>query len=1053
MSEAETERPARPSGSPPDQVRLAVQLVIAASVSAALCLLIWVAAPDHLQAPLDTVGYSTFHDFNHNPRFLAYRLAVWLFPLLTAAVFWALRRWWPGSPARPGTPKTTIPFSDHRATERRRPAGRWARIPALLPAALVIVVAVSSGAPVRAAHVTARGIVAGIVYLALVALLVALVARTSRSVRGSDTIPWAPATSVVNTMASALAVVVSLWYFTRHTDAISVSGSVDHWAWLPLWVFLVTAFVVAGWVVWRLSRGVRPERLERVTVAALVGSAAVWMLTAALPSSPGWLHGFDDMMRTTGADLWRRGYFPWRDFTFVHGFFDDSLRGAAGFGLFEHTLWGADAAARAMWTPLGWVGMYLLGVWAFPRRWPAQMCALALIAWAAHTYDFPLRWVAAAPVFILAGEAIRRRQSRWTALMTVALFIEAVLVPEASFQVIAIALVLVLSDVMHRPMGSSRWRSLHKTRDFVLTGLACSAVWAGYLEVNGALLPFIQYYLIFGPGHAASGSLPLGDFSTASSELAYSASVALVMVTIAVALVRAFRREAVSARQWLMLTCAIFAGLYGEKGLARADDAHLVQSIVMTIPLALLWAMTLLSVADDRWNERKALRGTWVRYPASAVALVALLVLVPSVAREAWHAPGNNKSVVADRSLPLVGYDRRGALVENLVEDLRKVVTTLSHDHGPVFDFTNSPGYFYYLLQQDSPTPYYHVSMTIPEFSQEMLVDQLRKRRPALVAFDSNTIGMPTWDDIRNEVRHYAISQYLLDGWTPVVQTHGVLLMARNDLVHQLPPLPKLSQVPQTRDLYFAAAACDWGYIPNFLTSKPTGTSTVLEVVPRRRAKFVDVSGWTYDLAAHRPARQILFAEGDEVLDTISQGEARPDVARAHGRQRLRTSGFRGSAMTNRRGSPVLYAVLADGAAHPLDPAGVGVPATLKLPGGRMVSTSPVPADGHVDSIRARRRLISTVEVPSSVDLQSFELATFSANGDIGRSRVTITSSLRDQPGQDSTVRFETLPSAGSSVSVRVGSCLQWHGYHKRRLYLLQSGGRPIDEIRLSDVS
>jgi hypothetical protein len=35
---------------------------------------------------------------------------------------------------------------------------------------------------------------------------------------------------------------------------------------------------------------------------------------------------------------------------------------------------------------------------------------------------------------------------------------------------------------------------------------------------------------------------------------------------------------------------------------------------------------------------------------------------------------------------------------------------------------------------------------------------------------------------------------------------------------------------------------------------------------------------------------------------------------------------------------------------------------------------------------------------------------------------------------------------------VRVGSCLQWHGYQSRTLYVSQTGGSPVDQLQLSGV-
>ena len=82
----------------------------------------------------------------------------------------------------------------------------------------------------------------------------------------------------------------------------------------------------------------------------------------------------------------------------------------------------------------------------------------------------PMRWWFAPVVWILLGEALRRSRAGWTALLIAALFVEAVLVPEAAFQVLGVLAVLVRPRPDARRRGRSWWRGLSKTRDAVVTG-------------------------------------------------------------------------------------------------------------------------------------------------------------------------------------------------------------------------------------------------------------------------------------------------------------------------------------------------------------------------------------------------------------------------------------------------------------------------------------------------------------------------------------------------------------------------------------------------------
>ena len=87
--------------------------------------------------------------------------------------------------------------------------------------------------------------------------------------------------------------------------------------------------------------------------------------------------------------------------------------------------------------------------------------------------------------------------------------------------------------------------------------------------------------------------------------------------------------------------------------------------------------------------------------------------------------------------------------------------------------------------------------------AQRLLIDELKTAQPPVVIYDAISIGRPGWDGIANNVRHYEVSEYVLRGWTPVLRTHGVLVMARNDLAASR-PVPVLSTPPQTTDLYFS---------------------------------------------------------------------------------------------------------------------------------------------------------------------------------------------------------------------------------------------------------
>jgi hypothetical protein len=93
---------------------------------------------------------------------------------------------------------------------------------------------------------------------------------------------------------------------------------------------------------------------------------------------------------------------------------------------------------------------------------------------------------------------------------------------------------------------------------------------------------------------------------------------------------------------------------------------------------------------------------------------------------------------------------------------------------------------------------------------------------------------------------------------------------------------------------------------------------------------------------------------------------------------------------------------------------------------------------------------IGVAQIPSGVIIADYDLLTLHATGPIGPSFVTISDASGAAASHHIIAR--ALRSSGAALSVRVGSCLQWHGYRARRLYVTQTGGAPITGFRLSGV-
>jgi hypothetical protein len=155
------------------------------------------------------------------------------------------------------------------------------------------------------------------------------------------------------------------------------------------------------------------------------------------------------------------------------------------------------------------------------------------------------------------------------------------------------------------------------------------------------------------------------------------------------------------------------------------------------------------------------------------------------------------------------------------MQDLSRVVA-LGGSDATVFDFSNTPAAFYFLLDERSPTRYYHVSTAIRAESQDDLIDELEAARPDFVVFDNSYSGFGSWDGIANAVRHYRVSAYVLAHYEPLLGIDGYTILQRNDLgldpaAVDLRPFDNRASAP----LPVGIRECDWGRVPEFLNDRP----------------------------------------------------------------------------------------------------------------------------------------------------------------------------------------------------------------------------------------
>jgi hypothetical protein len=787
--------------------RPSVRLIFSAVLAAALCAIVLVARPDSLSVQTDIVGFPTFANFNIDRYFWMYGLVA-LVPLAFVALYALLTRLFAGR--RPAWRPLPAP---HLNVEPVPIPGGW-RVPAVAVGRTLFVGAVLGLEVSIIVEEASEVVLATCLAYSAAALVVSWLLRraTQRT--------WVEGASVVNTLATPF-LVAGLWDVSRSTELTVTTTGVEHgYPWLPAWL----AFGAAVLVFLLLARKVRERRgpgigiLERLAILLVAAPVAVFLLTARLPDELGTFDAFEEGQALAGASLVQDGAFPWRDIHLTHGLLQDVGRGVLGFGVFEDSRWGLVAADEILLGPLTWVGVYYLCVYLVVTNWLVLAGTQLVILTDLVTAVSVRMLLVPAAVLLLA--ALLHRPTTARALGFTAAVVSLVLVtPEALVVAGGLAVALVAFEFAYRERGRPLTRSYPRTMRCLASLVGLAAGWAVFLLLFGALDDWAWSFVSTIPGHRLTGGIE--SFAPKTS-LEILAPVVVTPVVIGIVAARVRLRRPLAYQDWLMIAMALYSYVYFTKFLSRADDGHLQQSLAMALPLLFYVAFRGLT-AGESWLATVGRRLRWL--PRRHLLTLPLLLVLVLAAPTPWSdvvrgAPGHFRAEAArDPEVERIGYARAGENDTEVLRELEAALASLVEPGEAVFDFSNAPGVFHYLLDEPPATPYYHVSYAIRQRTQSDLVRGLRASRPGAVVFTSAGVGaqgfnsLSSWDGIVNQVRHYDVSEYLHDHYVPVRDVGGFVLLARKDRAAR-----------EIDELYFRDT-CDWGFVPDFFAPAPPASA------------------------------------------------------------------------------------------------------------------------------------------------------------------------------------------------------------------------------------
>lgn len=1036
-----------------------LRLCVAIVVGGACSLLIWRLFPAHLPANLDVVGYPAFANFNDRGLLRDYDIAVVGFPLLTVAAFVAATMVMRRVGFNVERPAWRNPVAIPDADAGTQGSRSWV---AAGFASLVVGGVLGLGAGValgRSGNAFAGlGALCAAGYAGLAVGVSLLVERS----RGAAALTFRT-TSRINALVSPSLLLLLAWASSTTGVEVLSTGTVDHYPWLPWWLAagaaaLLTVVVARG----LLRGGSSPRDVELRAVALIAVPIALFLSTAYLPGALPSQNVFEDGQQLAAAKLVLGGQFYWRDILSLHGLLRDVWSGQIGWAWFGNSRWGALAGGTMLVNPLSIVALYYLVAYLCWKRWLWVVLYFVLAAANAYPHSnrsdfFPNNlvfglWPLA---LLLLAAALRSKSTRgrvvWAVALACLLVFQAVISPETAYALVGAGLALVAGDVFDwqrkRPAGLNLLRSL----SCLAGGVLCAVVLALFLAVNGALKGFIDYYRDFIPGHDLTGAHPY--FGPIGAQLAawFGAQVAALVAIVWYFAFRVYRGVRLSDRDLVVGATAITAIAYFPKFFDRMDPQHLSQVYPVVFPVILYLLFRLgLQV------QRKAWAGTWIS--RSMVAALILLVLLP-----APLARLRDFTDVAQRYRPTApapamtsdaGYQSPPSpQLDQTARDVEWLLRAYLGPHDWVFDFSNQPGLYYYILGLKPETQYYHVDLAETSASQEALVSQLESRPPKIVVFDDQMFGSPEWDWIVNSVRHYEVSRYILKNYHPLISVDTQLFYIRNGAggspLHALGAPPQAAVVT-TRDLYFDRA-CDWGSILNYLgTDRPPPGSSSLPVVQLASTRELALSGWVVD-----PKQQAAAWRAVAVHDGTPVGYAVPNIRRAgSGSVHVLIDPFSRfvlplPGMTEHDLSQVrVYGMSYESTVGliPSDVQGLGdqagpVPSLLHLPTGseRVVRGATM---GAVDSITALRT--QTIVAAGGRPWSSFRWLQVSLPARSSTEHTVISDEVpshsQDAGYAQHTITFDALPGPARTFDVPVASCPQWYGYGTETLTVSSDG-------------
>ena len=500
-----------------------------------------------------------------------------------------------------------------------------------------------------------------------------------------------------------------------------------------------------------------------------------------------------------------RGAIPFRDIYIQHGVFQNAYLAWIGGQLFEPTLFGLRSV-EALFNPLGYVALYLLGLQVFRGGFfTAFVCVLIASGtefWVSPRHSLGLISFAFVASFLTqAKNTSMGRTFSWRLLLggffaSLAFWYSTEI---GLYTLAAVGLFLIIYTFLQSEV-STRQRFLPlisyscgvllgflpMSIYFLLHGALDDVIWNSYiqcryqLETWGLAFPSLSEMLVLlstDGWHAFVFSegfrwyLPIGVFLTIAAYLTYR------------------QLSGTGSTDTLQFLLLLLGGIaFFRTALGRSDSGHLIYGatflwVLCLFPLergifGVFRAFRSCLTGEGRWHS--ALKAAWVLIPTLIFCWYVAEVHQPLTGfSQKWERLRQNpfKQRLVTEELARAG---RVDIPNDQVEQIQKVVAYIQANTAAdekIFDFT-SQGAYYFFADRPSVTRFHQVSYASTPAMQREIIAALEQDNTRLVLFKTGG-WFDAVDDIPVEERHPLLAAYLQANYKLAVDINDTEILLR----------------------------------------------------------------------------------------------------------------------------------------------------------------------------------------------------------------------------------------------------------------------------------